>query len=108
MAAVTGQVFESLLSLERAEALEFLRTFLQPEGGERAEEAALAIGNSRLEAGVELLIEVYEQARAEEYRAAILRALGIARREAAIKFLREVSETGREKDRKEAKAALAL
>jgi len=108
VAAVTGQVFESLLSVERAEALEFLRAFLCPEGGEAAEEAALAIGNSRLEAGVDLLIEIWEQARTEDYRAAILRALGIARRESAIEFLRRIAETGREQDRKEAKAALEL
>ena len=108
VAAVTGQVFESLLSVERAEALEFLRAFLRPEGGEKAEEAALAIGNSRLEAGVDLLIEVYEHARAEDYRAAILRALGIARRESAIEFLRRIAETGRDRDRVEAKATLKL
>jgi HEAT repeat protein len=108
VAAVTGQVFESLLSVERAEALEFLRPILRAEGGEAAEEAALAIGNSRLEAGVELLIEAWENARAEDYRAALLRSLGISRREPAVELLRRIAETGRTRDRTEAKAALEL
>ena len=106
--AVTGQVFESLLGIERAEGLEFLRAFLKPEGGEVAEEAALAAGSSRMEAGVDLLIEAFEQARTETYRAAILRALGIARRESAMAFLKRIAEAGRERDRAEAKAALEL
>ena len=108
VAAVTGQVFESLLSVERTEALEFLRGFLRPEGGESAEEAALAIGASRLESGVELLIEVYETAVVEDYRAALLRALGIARREPAVDFLKRIAETGRQRDKAQAKAALDL
>ena len=41
--AVTGQVFESLLSVERNDGLEFVCGFLRSEGGEAAEEAALAI-----------------------------------------------------------------
>jgi hypothetical protein len=106
--AVTGQVFESLLSVERSEGLEFVREFLRAEGGEAADEAALAIGSSRMEAGVEALIEAWEEARGEEYRSAILRGLGISRRERAAEFLRMVAEEGRERDRPEARRALEL
>jgi HEAT repeat protein len=106
--AVTGQVFESLLAVERGEGLEFVRGFLRAEGGEVAEEAALAIGSSRMESGVEILIGAWEQARIEEYRHAILRALGISRRENAEVFLRRIAAEGRERDRPEARAALEL
>jgi HEAT repeat protein len=106
--AVTGQVFESLLAVERSEGLEFVRGFLRAEGGEVAEEAALAIGSSRMEAGVEILIAAWDLARIEEYRNAILRALGISRREEAEEFLRKIATEGRERDRPEARAALEL
>src|SRR5262249_25239960 len=42
---VMGQVFESLLAVERVRALEFLEGFLHSDGGAVAEEAALAIGS---------------------------------------------------------------
>jgi HEAT repeat protein len=106
--AVTGQVFESLLAVERGEGLDFVRGFLRPEGGEVAEEAALAIGSSRMESGVEILIDAWEHARTEEYRHSILRALGISRRENAEEFLRRIAGEGRERDRPEARAALEL
>ena len=44
---VIGQVFESLLALERVDALEFVKEFLHAMGGDVAEEAVLAIGSSR-------------------------------------------------------------
>jgi HEAT repeat protein len=106
--AVTGQVFESLLAVERAEGLEFVRGFLRSEGGDAAEEAALAIGSSRMESGVEILIAAWEEARGEDYRHTILRALGISRREGAEEFLRRIAGEGRERDRAEARAALDL
>jgi len=106
--AVTGQVFESLLAVERSEGLDFVGGFLQPAGGEAAEEAALAIGSSRMERGAELLMAAWEEARGEEYRESILRALGISRQDRASEFLRQVAEEGRERDRAGARAALEL
>jgi HEAT repeat protein len=106
--AVTGQVFESLLAVERSEGLEFVGGFLRPEGGEAAEEAALAIGGSRMEKGVDVLAQAWEHARGEEYRTAILRALGISRQQAAIGFLKRVEAEGRSRDQEGARAALQL
>jgi hypothetical protein len=106
--AVTGQVFESLLSVERTEGLEFVRGFLQAAGGEKAEEAALAIGSSRTAKGLEILVSAWEEAQEEEYRGAILRAVGISRQEGAAAFLRKIAAEGRVRERSEAREALKL
>lgn len=102
--AVIGQVFESLLALERVEALEFVKEFLHSIGGEVAEEAVLAIGSSRTEKGVEVLMEAWESAMGAEYRQAILRALSISRQDRAVEFLRKLANEGE----KDARAALEL
>ena len=106
--AVTGQVFESLLAIERIAALPFVQTFLAARQDEVGEEAALAIGGSRLEAGVPILIEAWKTARGAEFRQAILRALSISRQDAAVAFLQSLAAEGRPQDAADARAALAL
>ena len=61
-AAVTGQVLESLLALERRAALPFVRQFLAA-GDQVAEEAALALGGSRQSDAVDVLLESWPAAR---------------------------------------------
>ena len=107
-AAVTGQVLESLLIMERSQALPFVKAFLNPGGGETAEEAALALGSSRMASAVDALLEAWEHAMGEEYREAILRALSISRDDRAVAFLRSLASEGRERDQIAARAALAL
>jgi HEAT repeat protein len=46
--SVIGQALESLLIVERKQALPFVKGFLEATGGEAAEEAALALGSSRM------------------------------------------------------------
>jgi hypothetical protein len=106
--AVIGQVFESLLALERSQALAFVSGFLHGGGGEIAEEAALAIGSARMEQGTGFLLTAFEQATAAEYRHTILRALSLSRQDPAIDFLRALAEEGPTPDRDGARAALAL
>jgi len=106
-AAVTGQVLECLLALERAAGLPFVQSFLEA-GDETAEEAALAIGGSRIAAGLPLLLEAWKTARGAEFRQAILRALSISRHEGAIEFLQVLAAEGRAHDAADARAALAL
>ena len=106
--SVTGQTLESLLALERKEALPFVAEFLNPPGGEVAEEAALALGASRMAAAVELLREVWARTRHPEFRAVLLRALCISRDEQALVFLDDLAKNGREQDAADARAALAL
>jgi HEAT repeat protein len=106
--SVTGQALESLLALERKEALPFVAGFLSPTGGEIAEEAALALGASRMAAAVELLREVWGRTRHPEFRPVLLRALCISRDEQALAFLEDLVKNGREQDAAGARAALAL
>jgi len=106
--SVTGQALEGVLALERKEGLPFVAAFLSPAGGSTAEEAALALGASRMEAAVDLLLEAWERARDREFRAALLRALSISRQEKAIAFLENLVKTGRQQDTADARAAIAL
>jgi HEAT repeat protein len=105
---VTGQALESLLALERKQALPFVAEFLSPLGGEIAEEAALALAASRMAAAVSLLRDVWSRTRAAEFRAALLRALCISRDEQALAFLEDLATNGPQQDAADARAALAL
>jgi hypothetical protein len=105
---VTGQALESLLIVERAQALPFVKQFLDPMGGTAAEEAALALGSSRIAGAVEVLLEAWEAAMGVEYREALLRALGISRDGRALEFLRKLACEGRDRDAKAARAALEI
>jgi hypothetical protein len=105
--AVTGQVLESLIALERRAALPFVRQFLAA-GDQVAEEAALALGGSRQSDAVDVLLEVWPTARGLEYRQALLRALSISRHDRAIEFLQHLAAEGRTQDAADAKTALAL
>jgi hypothetical protein len=105
--AVTGQVLESLLALERRDALPFVRQFLAA-NDQVSEEAALALGGSRLSDAVDLLLESWPAARGLDYRQALLRALSISRHDRAIEFLQHLAAEGRPQDAAAARAALDL
>src|SRR5581483_10389693 len=81
---VTGQVFDALLELEGDRALSLLSEFLQKSDGAVREEAALALGSSRLPRACELLREAYDVARDPQFREALLRAIATTRQEPAI------------------------
>lgn len=106
--AVLGQVFDSLVQLEGAEALPFLSNFLHAKEGETCEEAALALGASRLPAAVALLRAALDQARGQEWREVLLRALSASRQPEAIELLLDLLRRGRPADRAAALAALEL
>jgi HEAT repeat protein len=105
--AVTGQVLESLIALERRDALPFVRQVLAA-GDQVAEEAALALGGSRQSEADEVLLETWPTARGLEYRQALLRALSISRQDRAIEFLNHLAAEGRPQDAADARAALEL
>jgi len=104
---VIGQVFDSLLKLELERALAFVGGFMRIETAVR-EEAALALGSSRLPGAVDLLQEAWKTAKDPGFRQAILRAFGISRQERAIQTLLEVVRTGRAQDAECALEALAI
>jgi HEAT repeat protein len=103
-ANVIGQVFDSLLQIEGAEALSFVAQFLRaPSDGVR-EEAALAMGASRLVGAVPLLREAWESLKEE----VLLRAISASRHDEAIEFLLDMVRNGRARDRAAALEALSI
>jgi HEAT repeat protein len=105
---ITGQVFDYLFQLEREEALPFVAGFLQPHLGAVAEEAALALGSSRLPGAAPLLEEAWNRQRAPEFRQVLLRSLSATRQPAALEFLLNLVRHGRVADAVSAVEALAL
>ncbi|MGO9260132.1 MAG: HEAT repeat domain-containing protein [Bryobacteraceae bacterium] len=105
---VIGQVFDSLLRLEGADALPFLGGFLQSKKEELREEAALALGASRQPAAVDLLREALAAARDPQFRDVLMRALSASRQPAAIELLLDLFRNGRPADSAAALAALEL
>ncbi len=111
--AVIGQALESLLRLDGSEALPFVASFLDTvvldkEGGELAEEAALALGASRLPAAFELLSERYVQRGHGAVGPVLLRSLSLLRSTEAIEFLLNLVRSSRSPQAKHALDALSL
>jgi len=105
--AVTGQVFDSLLKLERDQAVPLVAEFLTAALEVKAE-AALALGTSRIPAAVEILLKTFDTARETEFRGVILRALSLSRQDKAIAFLEDLVKNGRAADARAAREALDL
>ena len=101
---VLGQVFDSLLQVERAEALTFVGSFLESKDEAVRAEAALSIGTSRMARSFELLRSAWERRREE----VVLRAMSASRQDEAIAFVREVARDGRPSEAKAAKEALRI
>ena len=86
---VLAECLTSLLSLEQAAALPFVRRFLLPEDEPRGDAAALALGQSRLPEAVPLLKD-YADAPPRARRKAALVALAMLRRPEANDHLLEM------------------
>ncbi len=105
---VMAQVFDALFGIEGKRALPFIATFLEKGDAGVREEAALALGSSRLPEAVERLREKWTSARDPRFREVLLRAAGLSRREEATAWLLGIAKTGRKADATDALAALAL
>jgi hypothetical protein len=105
---VTGQVFDYLFQLEHDHALPFVAEFLQPKLGPVAEEAALALGSSRLTGAASLLEQSFARQRDPDFRQVLLRALSSTRQPPALDFLLNLVRNAREADALCALEALAL
>ena len=105
---IVGQAFDYLFQLEREQALPFAAEFLQPKLGAVAEEAALALGSSRLEGAVPLLEHALGRERDPDFRRVLLRSLSATRHPAALEFLLNMLRGGREADALAALEALAI
>lgn len=104
---VTGHVFDALLSVERERAIPFVAQHLQA-AAEIRDEAALALGASRLPQAINVLIETWNQTRSQEFRNVLLRALSASGQPAAIDFLLNLVRTGGTRDATSALEALKL
>ena len=105
---VTGQVFESLLRVEGATAVPFIVEFLRDPVEEVREEAALALGASRLTEAVRALKDVLSKRHVLLEYEVVLRALSISRHEEAIEFLLDMVRSGRLREAIAAVDALKL
>jgi HEAT repeat protein len=83
---VLAESLTSLVLLERAAALPFLRRFLTPDDPARADAAAMALGQSRLPQAIALLQEYAETPPCAERKAALV-SLAMLREPAATEYL---------------------
>jgi hypothetical protein len=105
---VTGQVFDALLGIEGEKALPLLAEYLQKADSGVREEAALALGSSRLPRACEILQECYAGERHPQFREVLLRAVSLTRQQPAIEWLLGLVRTARKPDAVDAIHALAL
>lgn len=105
--SVIGQVFDSLLQLERERAAVFVSRFLKSANAEVRDEAALSLGASRLPAAVVALIEAWKETRGE-FASVLLRALSSSREESALAFLLNLVEKGSSREAAGALDALGI
>lgn len=105
---VAAQVFDALLSIEGEQAVPLLSDFLHSGKAAVRQEAALALGSSRLPRACDLLREAYSIARDPDFREVLLRAVSLARTESGLQWLLELVRTARKRDAVNALYALAL
>lgn len=105
---VTGQVFESVLQLEGEGSIAFVADFLKNAERETSEEAAIALGASRLEPAVALLIDEWTTAGIKHNGAVLFRAISASRLDSALDFLLEQVRSARLPVACDALSALAL
>jgi HEAT repeat protein len=113
-AAVVGQALDSLIKVEGPPALEYARGFLQERATsppsirstaeEQVEEAALALGASRLPEAVEILKNAWDSSHLPIF----LQAISSSRQEPGFQFLLSLVREGRERDAFAALDALSL
>jgi HEAT repeat protein len=104
---VIGQVFDGILRLEGGAAVPFLAAFLHSEREVR-DEAALALGSSRLASAVAELKRTFNETRDPAFRATLLRALSVSREPDALALLLNLVKTARLQEAIDAVEALAI
>jgi len=86
---VTGECFGALLSLDPAGSVEFVAKFLDSRTEGIGEQAALALGESRLAAAFNVLRQAWERGGLAEQRRTLLVAIAMLRIDEALEFLLE-------------------
>jgi hypothetical protein len=85
--AALQEYFVALLSLNPAGSVEFCSRFLDQPGGPGFEAAAMALGESRLEAAMAMLTEAVRKHGDTNYRQVLFAAISLLRRNDAMNFL---------------------
>jgi hypothetical protein len=86
---IVAECFGALLRLDPTGSVEFVAQFLNSRSGGLGEQAALALGESRLEAAFHVLREAWERSGAAEQRRTLLVAIAMLRSDPALEFLLE-------------------
>ncbi len=86
---IVAECFGALLRLDPVSSVEFVAQFLNSRSGGLGEQAALALGESRLEAAFDVLREAWERGGAAEQRRTLLVAIAMVRSDRALEFLLE-------------------
>ena len=91
---IIGHVFDAILGLERDRAVHFVAGYLKSADEEVRGEAALALGGSRLQAGLKVLMDAWQEARIGSFSVVLLRGISSSRLDEAIDFLLELVRSG--------------
>lgn len=86
---IVAECFGALLRLDPVSSVEFVGQFLPSRSGGLGEQAALALGESRLDAALDVLRGAWERGGAAEQRRTLLVAIAMLRSERALEFLLE-------------------
>jgi HEAT repeat protein len=105
---IVGHVFDALLSLERDRAVPFVAEYLKSADAAVCDEAALALGSSRLSSALKVLMQTWKEARGEEFPGVLLRAISSSRLSEAIEFLLDLLRNGTPRQSAAAVEALKL
>jgi hypothetical protein len=93
---IVAECFGALLRLDPVRSVDFVAQFLNSRSSGLGEQAALALGESRLAAAFDVLREAWERGGASEQRRTLLVAIAMLRSDPALEFLLErlASESG--------------
>jgi HEAT repeat protein len=105
---VIAECFTALLAVSPARSLDFVAGYLDSSAGAVAEAAALALGQSREPAALDVLKTRCAAGAGESLRRALFAGLALAREDGAFEFLFSLVETAPEKIAAQALSALAV
>jgi len=105
---IIGHVFDALLNMERDQAVPFVAEYLRSGDEALRDEAALALGASRLSGGLKELIETWKSIRSDGFSEILLRAISSSRLPEAIEFLLDLLRNGTARQSSAAAEALKL
>jgi HEAT repeat protein len=105
---IVGHVFDAVLSLDTRDGVRFVSEYLKSDNDELRDEAAMALGASRLNSALKILIDTWKECGVAGFSGTLLRAISASRHQDAIDFLIEVVKSGTPSQSSSALEALKL